>query len=81
MDRFTGCATGSTGWPLFGLSDANQSKRMSYATDSGLEGYRKPRDDSRHAVYKRYFTPEGLLTELGAGTVLHTGHWFVAVLA
>jgi demethylmenaquinone methyltransferase/2-methoxy-6-polyprenyl-1,4-benzoquinol methylase len=39
------------------------------------------KDGSRHAVYKRYFTPEGLLAELGSGTVLHGGHWFVSVLS
>ncbi|HEY7387911.1 MAG TPA: class I SAM-dependent methyltransferase [Bryobacteraceae bacterium] len=39
------------------------------------------KDGSRHAVYKRYFTPEGLLAELGGGTVLHGGHWFVSVLS
>jgi demethylmenaquinone methyltransferase/2-methoxy-6-polyprenyl-1,4-benzoquinol methylase len=38
-------------------------------------------DGSRHAVYKRYFTPEQLIAELGGGTVLHGGRWFVAVLA
>jgi ubiquinone/menaquinone biosynthesis C-methylase UbiE len=37
-------------------------------------------DGSRHTVYKRYFTPEQLTSELGQGTILHAGHWFVAVL-
>jgi ubiquinone/menaquinone biosynthesis C-methylase UbiE len=37
------------------------------------------RDGSRWTVYKRYFTPEGLLAELGGGRVLHAGPWFVAV--
>jgi ubiquinone/menaquinone biosynthesis C-methylase UbiE len=37
-------------------------------------------DGSRHTVYKRYFTPERLLAELGGGRVLHAGRWFVAVL-
>jgi len=36
-------------------------------------------DGSRHTVYKRYFTPEQLLAELGGGRVLHAGRWFVAV--
>jgi ubiquinone/menaquinone biosynthesis C-methylase UbiE len=31
---------------------------------------------SRWQVYKRYFTPEGLSSELG-GRVLHAGRWFV----
>jgi ubiquinone/menaquinone biosynthesis C-methylase UbiE len=38
-------------------------------------------DGSSWEVYKRYFTPDGLLAELGGGRVLHAGHWFVAVAA
>jgi ubiquinone/menaquinone biosynthesis C-methylase UbiE len=38
-------------------------------------------DGSRHVVYKRYFTPEGLTAEIGTGRTLHSGRWFVAVLA
>ncbi|HTC32430.1 MAG TPA: class I SAM-dependent methyltransferase [Bryobacteraceae bacterium] len=38
-------------------------------------------DGSRHVVYKRYFTPERLIVELGRGRTLHAGRWFVAVLA
>ena len=37
-------------------------------------------DGSRHTVYKRYFTPAQLVAELGGGTVLHGGQWFVVVL-
>lgn len=36
-------------------------------------------DGSRWTVYKRYFTPEGLLGELGGGRVVYAGRWFVAV--
>ncbi|MGI9112760.1 MAG: class I SAM-dependent methyltransferase [Gaiellaceae bacterium] len=36
-------------------------------------------DGSRWEVYKRYFTPEGLLEELGGGVALFAGHWFVVV--
>ena len=42
---------------------------------------RKLNDGSRHRVYKRFFTPEGLLDELGGGRVLHAGRWFVMVAA
>jgi len=42
---------------------------------------RKLNDGSRHAVFKRYFTPAQLQAELGGGKVLHSGRWFVAVLA
>jgi ubiquinone/menaquinone biosynthesis C-methylase UbiE len=38
-------------------------------------------DGSRWTVYKRYFTPEGLLSELGGGETLFAGAWFVAVRA
>jgi demethylmenaquinone methyltransferase/2-methoxy-6-polyprenyl-1,4-benzoquinol methylase len=36
-------------------------------------------DGSRWEVYKRWFTGDGLAAELGGGTVLHDGRWFVAV--
>jgi ubiquinone/menaquinone biosynthesis C-methylase UbiE len=36
-------------------------------------------DGSRHPVYKRYFTPDGLAAELGGGEVLFAGRWFVMV--
>ena len=38
-------------------------------------------DGSRHTVYKRFFTPDGLAAELGGGRVLHAGRWLVAVAA
>jgi ubiquinone/menaquinone biosynthesis C-methylase UbiE len=38
-------------------------------------------DGSRHVVYKRYFTPEQMIAEIGSGRTLHAGRWFVAVLA
>jgi ubiquinone/menaquinone biosynthesis C-methylase UbiE len=40
---------------------------------------RKLNDGSRHHVYKRFFTPDGLAAELGGGHVLHAGDWFVMV--
>ena len=40
---------------------------------------RNLRDGSSWEVYKRYFSPAGLLEELGGGEVLHAGHWFVVV--
>jgi ubiquinone/menaquinone biosynthesis C-methylase UbiE len=36
-------------------------------------------DGSRHRVYKRWFTAEGLAAELGGGETVHDGPWFVAV--
>ncbi len=37
------------------------------------------RDGSSWQVFKRWFTPDGLLDELGGGEVLHAGPWFVVV--
>jgi ubiquinone/menaquinone biosynthesis C-methylase UbiE len=36
-------------------------------------------DGSSWEVYKRYFTPEQLAAELGGGTTVFAGRWFVAV--
>jgi ubiquinone/menaquinone biosynthesis C-methylase UbiE len=38
-------------------------------------------DGTSWKVYKRFFTGNGLLDELGGGTVLHEGRWFVLVTA
>ena len=38
-------------------------------------------DGSSHRVYKRFVTGEALAAELGGGTVLFDGRWFVAVSA
>jgi ubiquinone/menaquinone biosynthesis C-methylase UbiE len=38
-------------------------------------------DGSCWTVYKRFFTGDGLLAELGGGAVLHEGRWFVLVAA
>ena len=40
---------------------------------------RELNDGSRHRVYKRWFTAEGLAAELGGGETVHAGPWFVAV--
>jgi ubiquinone/menaquinone biosynthesis C-methylase UbiE len=39
------------------------------------------RDGSAWEVYKRYFTPETLLAELGGGETLLAGSWFLVVRA
>jgi demethylmenaquinone methyltransferase/2-methoxy-6-polyprenyl-1,4-benzoquinol methylase len=36
-------------------------------------------DGSQHVVYKRYFTSDGLLSELGGGQAIFEGRWFVLV--
>ena len=38
-------------------------------------------DGSRWSVYKRYFTPQSLVEELGGGETMYAGRWFVAVRA
>jgi ubiquinone/menaquinone biosynthesis C-methylase UbiE len=38
-------------------------------------------DGSRWDIYKRYFTPDELSAELGGGTVLFAGRWFVIAQA
>jgi ubiquinone/menaquinone biosynthesis C-methylase UbiE len=71
------------------LAEARRVAARVLIVDAGAHGQfgmeevqqRVLKDGSRHAVYKRYFTPQGLLVELGGGTVLQGGHWFVAVLA
>lgn len=40
---------------------------------------RELEDGTRTPVYKRWFTPEQLVEELGGGEVLHAGDWFVVV--
>jgi ubiquinone/menaquinone biosynthesis C-methylase UbiE len=51
--------------------------------DTGAEQWQRRRldDGSEHRVYKRWFTGEQLAEELGGGTVLHDGDWFVVVRA
>lgn len=51
--------------------------------DVGAEEWqeRTLEDGSRHRVYKRFFTADGLLAELGGGEILHAGRWFVAVVS
>ena len=38
-------------------------------------------DGTRWTVYKRFFTGAGLLEELGGGTILHEGRWFLLAVA
>jgi ubiquinone/menaquinone biosynthesis C-methylase UbiE len=38
-------------------------------------------DGTRWEVYKRYFTPDALAAELGGGSTVFAGRWFVAVRA
>jgi len=56
---------------------ADASRERSHTAEEWSE--RVLRDGSSWRVYKRWFTPEGLLDELGGGEVLHAGPWFVVV--
>jgi len=38
-------------------------------------------DGSRHTVYKRFFEPDELASEIGGAELLHGGRWFVAAAA
>jgi demethylmenaquinone methyltransferase/2-methoxy-6-polyprenyl-1,4-benzoquinol methylase len=56
---------------------ADASRERSHTAEEWSE--RVLRDGSNWQVYKRWFTPDGLLGELGGGEVLHAGPWFVVV--
>lgn len=38
-------------------------------------------DGSGHQIYKRFFIARDLAAELGGGTIMHDGRWFVVVAA
>jgi ubiquinone/menaquinone biosynthesis C-methylase UbiE len=69
------------------LAEAARVARELVVADSAVRPDHEPEewqervlnDGSRHEVYKRYFTGEGLAEELGGGEVLHAGPWFVVV--
>jgi ubiquinone/menaquinone biosynthesis C-methylase UbiE len=69
------------------LAEARRVARELVVADSALREGAEPvqwqervlNDGSRHTVYKRYFTGEGLAEELGGGEVLMDGAWFVVV--
>lgn len=48
-----------------------------------VDGWQERRlnDGSVHRVYKRFFSGPELAAELGGGTVIHDGRWFVVVSA
>jgi ubiquinone/menaquinone biosynthesis C-methylase UbiE len=69
------------------LAEARRVAGELVVTDSALRDdvepeewqERKLNDGSRHEVYKRFFTGDGLAAELGGAEVLHEGRWFVVV--
>jgi ubiquinone/menaquinone biosynthesis C-methylase UbiE len=58
---------------------ADASRERSHTDEEWSE--RVLSDGSSWQVYKRWFTADGLLDELGGGEVLHAGPWFVVVRA
>ena len=56
---------------------ADASRERSHTGEEWSE--RVLRDGTSWHVFKRWFTPDGLLDELGGGEVLHAGPWFVVV--
>ena len=70
------------------LAEARRAGRELVVVDAALregveaEGWpeRILSDGSTHRVYKRFFSAESLAAELGGGTVLHEGRWFVMVV-
>ena len=71
------------------LAEARRVARELVIVDSSIAHSpvaeeRQPRllkDGSEWQVYKRFFSGEGLVEELGGGEVLHEGRWFVVVRA
>jgi ubiquinone/menaquinone biosynthesis C-methylase UbiE len=71
------------------LSEARRVAGELVIADTALQPDHEPiewqermlNDGSSHQVYKRYFSGEMLLDELGGGEVLHAGPWFVVVRA
>ncbi len=69
------------------LAEARRVARELVVVDAALRDDTEPEeqqerilnDGSRWEVYKRYFTAEELLEELGGGEVVYDGRWFVAV--
>jgi demethylmenaquinone methyltransferase/2-methoxy-6-polyprenyl-1,4-benzoquinol methylase len=69
------------------LAEARRVARELVVVDSARGGTeqdearqeRTLNDGSRWEVYKRWFTPDGLASELGGGTTVFGGRWFVAV--
>jgi len=71
------------------LAEARRVARELLVVDSaiqqpGVEEERQERilnDGTRWEVYKRYFAPETLAADLGGGSTVFAGRWFVAVRA
>ena len=84
---FTGHFYGHLEEPERFLDEARRVARDLVVADSAVRPDHEPvewqervlNDGSRHEVYKRYFSGEGLAEELGGGEVLHAGPWFVVV--
>ena len=69
------------------LAEARRVATELVIIDTALHGDHEPEeeqervlaDGTRHSVYKRFFTPEALVDELGGGAPIFAGTYFVAV--
>jgi ubiquinone/menaquinone biosynthesis C-methylase UbiE len=69
------------------LAEARRVAAEVVVIDTALHGEHEPEeeqervldDGTRHAVYKRFFTPEALVEQLGGGEAIFAGTYFVAV--
>lgn len=69
------------------LREARRIGRQLVVVDSALRPEVGPEewqervlnDGTRHRVYKRFFSAPQLAEELGGGSILHAGRWFVVV--
>jgi trans-aconitate methyltransferase len=80
-----GCGTGfltSAFCPRLGESGVRWSLvDTAQRASSQLEEWQERRlnDGTTYRVYKRFFKPPGFAEELGGGSVVHDGRWFVVV--
>ena len=69
------------------LAEARRVAAEIVVIDTAVHGDHQPEeeqerileDGTRHSVYKRFFTPEGLAREIGGGETVFAGAYFVAV--
>ena len=69
------------------LAEARRVAAELVVIDTALHGDHEPEeeqervleDGTRHSVYKRFFTPEALVDELGGGAPIFAGTYFIAV--
>ena len=69
------------------LAEARRVASELVVIDTALHGDHQPEEEQQrvledgtpHSVYKRFFTPSGLVEELGGGETIFAGRYFVVV--